>query len=296
MPASSQLAVGVAVVNLAVASSCSDDSDSVSGVAITEPTVALSTNDGTAEDSDSDSAPPPTASTKEQPTTTQAIPTTASTTDHPTTTSVPPGWSGAVRDRSDVVQQMAAEGGMWTWHDPLDAPEGWIDVERVVFSPEVSAHWYIELAAKPPRTTDLDPELLIAYGLVLDATGDGAADYLIGIDNDAPQASGFRVWVTDLATGETDEQIGPPYGYPIEFAHPDDQRPGDPPGPPTMVFTFLYGSSPADLDPETVRCYAWTSATRTARSTPTTTPRTQVGSQATRLDDPGSSRPMTTSR
>jgi hypothetical protein len=53
------------------------------------------------------------------------------------------------------------------------------------------------------------PGLLIAYGLVLDTTGDGVADYVVGIDNDAPDREDFRVWVSDLATGETDERIGP---------------------------------------------------------------------------------------
>lgn len=92
--------------------------------------------------------------------------------------------------------------------------------------------------------------------------GDGVADYLIGIDNDAPQRGDFHVWVTDLATGVTDEQIGPPYGYPIEFSHPDEWASGDINNPRTLVLTFLGGSGPADLNPETVRFYAWASATR----------------------------------
>ena len=119
------------------------------------------------------------------------------------------------------------------------------------------------MSAKPPLRTELEPGLVIAYGLVLETTGDGAADYLIGIDNDAPTRGDFHVWVTDLATGETDEQVGVPYGFPIEFRHPDEQQPDDPPDfATTMVFTFLGNSKPADLNPATVRFYAWTSATR----------------------------------
>ncbi len=194
--------------------------------------------------------------------TTVPTPTTVSTAGQPTTPFVPLVWPGPVRESGTLVSPMATEeDGLLTWQDPLDAAEGWVDVVRVAFYPEGQAHWYIELAAEPPLAADLEPGLLIAYGLVLETTGDGLADYLVGIDNDTPKQGDFHVWVTDLATGETDEQIGPPYGYPIEFAHPAERQPGDPPGPPTMVFTFL-GDPPYGLNPETLRFYAWTSATR----------------------------------
>jgi hypothetical protein len=157
----------------------------------------------------------------------------------------------------------AAWGVPVEWQDPNDASVGWVDVERVAFSPDGQAHWYIELASKPPLAADLEPGMIIAYGLVLETTGDGVADYLVGLDNDTPEPGDFHVWVTDLATGETDEQIGPPYGYPIEFFHPDEAQPGDfPPGSPaTMIFTFL-GDPPYGLNASTPRFYAWTSATR----------------------------------
>ena len=158
---------------------------------------------------------------------------------------------------------------------------GWVDVERVLHPGGADGYWTIELAAKPPRTTDLEPGLLIAYGLVLDTTGDGVADYLVGIDNDAPQRGDFHVWVTDLATGETDEQIGPPYGYPIEFSTlTNDGRAIDRIPAPHGLHVPC-GSAPADLNPETVRFYAWTSATRDGEVFATTTPRTQVGSRGT---------------
>jgi hypothetical protein len=143
------------------------------------------------------------------------------------------------------------------WEDPHDAPVGWADVTRVRYSNVDNVpDWVIEVAAKPPPVSSREPALLIAYGLVLDTTGDGDADYLVCIDNDAPRATDFHVWVTDLRTGETDEQIGPPYGLPIEFGHPD---------PRTLYLTFLSGSVPADLDPETVRFYAWASASRNGK-------------------------------
>lgn len=78
---------------------------------------------------------------------------------------------------------------MLTWQDPLDAPAGWVDVERVLFDASLGfdddgqvvvdgvtqPSWRIELAAKPPLITELEPGLVIAYGLVLETTGDGVA-------------------------------------------------------------------------------------------------------------------------
>jgi hypothetical protein len=146
--------------------------------------------------------------------------------------------------------------------DSHDAAVSWVDVVHVRYDLSTQATWTIELAAKPPLAADLEPGRLIAYGLVLDTTVDGVADYVVGIDNDAPKRGDFHVWVTDLATGETDEQIGPPYGFPIEFFHPDESERGDGPNSRTMVFTFIPGTAPADLNPTKLRFYAWTSATR----------------------------------
>jgi hypothetical protein len=159
------------------------------------------------------------------------------------------------------MEQDVSGDGTSSWEDPLDTSVDWVDVTRVAFYPEGQPHWYIELAAKPPLAADLEPGELIAYGLVLDTNADRIADYLIGIDNNAPQPGDFRVWITDLATGDTDEQVGPPYGFPIEFMHFDEVQPGDyPPGhPPTMFFTFLSGSAPRGFNAETLGFYAWTS-------------------------------------
>lgn len=186
--------------------------------------------------------------------------------DNPTPAETPrptsPGWSPVHERDALALHRGDTEDYGIAWRDPHDARVGWVDVERVFTQESSDGYWVIELAAKPPPTAGLEPGLLIAYGLVLDTTGDGVADYLVGIDNDAPQRGDFHVWVTDLATGETDEQIGGPYGYPIEFTHPDEWRSGDGPGPPHMTFTFLNGSGPSDLDPDSVRFYAWASATR----------------------------------
>lgn len=167
--------------------------------------------------------------------------------DQQTTTPVPQAWS-PVREGTLAVQQGRS------WDDPFDASVGWVDMTRVQFDNHAQPTWSIELAAKPPKAASLEPGELIAYGVVLETTGDGVADYLIGIDNDAPKQGEFHVWVTDLATGKTDVQIGPPYGYPIDFSHPDEL------GGPAMHFFFLPAAVPADLDPKTVRWYAWASA------------------------------------
>lgn len=50
----------------------------------------------------------------------------------------------------------------------------------------------------------------IAYGLVIDADGDGIGDARVGTDN-MPDGS-HRAWSTDLATGRTMWKAGPPYG------------------------------------------------------------------------------------
>jgi hypothetical protein len=174
----------------------------------------------------------------------------------PVSPAVPLVWS-PVQERDALTVH---RGG--TWEDPRDASVRWVDVTRVRYShADNQPFWSIELAAKPPPPASREPGQLIAHGLVLDTTGDGVADYEVGIDNDAPQPGDFHVWITDLATGKTDEQIGPPYGLPIEFGHPH-VRSGDLLSPGALYLTFLYGTAPADLDPATVRFYAWASASR----------------------------------
>ncbi len=115
------------------------------------------------------------------------------------------------------------------------------------------------MAAEPPKAAGLDPtRTVISYGLAFDATGDGGADYEVGISNEASPAGNYRVWVTNLATGDRDEQVGPPYGFPVEFAHPDEGSGLPHEEEATMVFTFLPGSAPPEVTGRT-RVYAWAS-------------------------------------
>jgi hypothetical protein len=173
---------------------------------------------------------------------------TAQPANQPTTSTVPSAWSGPVREGGALAVHRAS-----TWGDPQDAPMGWIDITRVGFRMQFGQPtWDIGLGAQRPLEAG-EPGILKAYGLVLETTGDGVADYVVGIDNDAPEQGDLHAWVTNLATGETDEQIGPPYGSPFDFAGP---------GRGGWSLFFLPGTAPEDFNPKTMRFYAWASATR----------------------------------
>jgi len=117
--------------------------------------------------------------------------------------------------------------------------------------------WSFPLAARPA----LDPEdRVIAYGVVVDGNGDHTADCQIGINNDARARGDLHVWVTNLKTHETAVRNGPPYGMPVEFAHPAEE--GEQGYGPTMSFGFLRGlkhPSPCDPFGGSSTFYAWSS-------------------------------------
>lgn len=96
-----------------------------------------------------------------------------------------------------------------------------------------------------------------AYGLVLDVDRDSVADYEVGLSNQGRRRGQFRAWLTNLASGANEEQVGPPYGFPVEFSHPDEGGPGF--DGPTVVLTFL--EAPEGVSSRTVRFYAWASHT-----------------------------------
>jgi hypothetical protein len=186
----------------------------------------------------------------------------------PTPEPGPVAWSGPVREggggtETMVVRRVAvgqpAAPAVWEDEPDDDSAAPWTEIIGV--RQEGTDRWIIDLAAFPPPTDTLDPtETVIAYGLVFDTDDDGTADYEVGISNEALRAGDYRVWVTDLATGETDEQVGPPYGYPVEFSHPDEWRRAVPDGRPEMRFLFLQGSAPEGVGRHT-RFYAWSSLT-----------------------------------
>lgn len=140
--------------------------------------------------------------------------------------------------------------------DPRDSAIAWADLVDVEGS---FNRWRLHVAERPPQPADLSgASTILSYGLVFDRTGDGVADVIVGISNEAPRAGDFRVWVTDLATGETSEQFGPPYGYPVEFVHPNESSQDH--NSRSMLFTFLGGSGPGVTRESPF--YAWTSVTR----------------------------------
>jgi hypothetical protein len=170
-------------------------------------------------------------------------------------------WSGPIRDtlgRLPVQLMHGEQPGSFRWAEGKDVLIGGVDITAVTTVGMGSPGWNIELAAQPPRTAGLDrADTLISYGLVFETTGDGVGDFVVGINNDTPRPGSLRVWVTDVAAGTTREQIGPPYGFPVEFSHPDEHD-GDPAEPPYVGFTFLGNSAPPGLTGASP-FYAWTS-------------------------------------
>ena len=62
---------------------------------------------------------------------------------------------------------------------------------------------YFDMAADVPEPMPDPADQWIAYGIVVDTTGDGRPDFRYGIDNAAPDADAGRMWRADLTTGST---------------------------------------------------------------------------------------------
>ena len=209
--------------------------------------------------SGADPPPAPTAPTTD-------LAATGAPTAKPDPTDAAPPWSGAVRRAAVLPFVPRREVRGWT--DPRDTPWRGIDLRRVsghgreyngvaVIDGENipsfrAGAWQLGLAARPPRSTTVDPtRRVIEYGVVVDSDGDHDPDCHIGINNDARRRAGgredpipvYRVWVTNLRTGATDERVGPPYGMPVEFIHPGDRGARR-----AMGFGFL-SERPAACDP-----------------------------------------------
>lgn len=149
---------------------------------------------------------------------------------------------------------------LWGWAESVrDARPPGINIAAVEFDPGDVVTWYVALESYPPRTVDLDADQpVIAYGVVLDVDSDGLADYELGMSNEAPAAGDLRLWITDLATGETDEHVGRPNGEPYEEWHPDSRISDDEGRQPRFTFPEAQLSG---LDSASVRFYAWSSMT-----------------------------------
>ena len=147
-------------------------------------------------------------------------------------------WEGALREDQASLPVVPLEEGR---QDGPDADVGGVDIRRVTATgrPE----WRLVLGAAPPLASTLDPaQRIMEHGVVVDADGDRRADCHIAISTDAPTPGELRVWVTDLGRGVTSEQVGPPYGYPIDFFHPaEGEDPGGYPAQARTVTLFFLG-------------------------------------------------------
>jgi hypothetical protein len=174
-------------------------------------------------------------------------------------------WTGPLRHGATMpsVAMELDDRGRLVWTDGNDASAGGIDILAVGSEHSFGDgdRWTLDLREAPPRASTLDPSSqVIEYGVVLDADADGVADCQIGINNDAPNPGDFRVWVTNLRTGRTQTKVGPNYGYPVEFVHPDEQRAD------SMSFLFLgHVAEPCSALGTGVRFYAWSSFTEGGR-------------------------------
>ena len=172
----------------------------------------------------------------------------------PDATDAATGWTGPVR--TDAVLPVIARQRARSWTDPRDAASGGIDLRRIAgWGREYeggAGGWELGLATRPPRPDTVGSvRRSIDYGVVVDADGDRDPDCHIGISDDARRPRGdqkgwkavYRVWVTDLHADTTDDRVGPPYGFPVEFSHPSDRGSWR-----AMLFQFL-GDRPEPCTP-----------------------------------------------
>ena len=108
--------------------------------------------------------------------------------------------------------------GIWDsfeYRDPVGDVSGdsfaWIDIKEVGLGPGNVTGIGLQLADDVPHPQANPADRWIAFGVVQDTNGDGAADVRIGIDN--LPVSEHRAWRTDLPSGETKSAVGPPYGW-----------------------------------------------------------------------------------
>ena len=139
-------------------------------------------------------------------------------------------WPGPLRaepagDAVVAAQRLTNARGEWEYLDESDGEDlaeyPWLDIVRVGMSD--SRAMFLTLAAIPEPA---DPaEHRRAYGVVVDTDLDGVADYRLGLENIA--AYEYRLWTTDLRTGETSAGTGAPY-VAMGDSLPEASYPGDP--------------------------------------------------------------------
>lgn len=103
-----------------------------------------------------------------------------------------------------------------------------LGVEVANFGGQYRLDWIIRLRESYPIA--VEEGRAIEYGVVLDTDGDRVVDCQIGVSQDVVgTGQPFRSWVTNLRTGRTEEENGPPYGKLVDFVHPGEAHsfPGD---------------------------------------------------------------------
>lgn len=190
-------------------------------------------------------------------------PPTKTTAPEPTTAAT--GWTGPLRENGsgDLVfghRDPATDIGRIA-ADARDAGVGEGDIRGLRITGYADdLRWVLDLrAAHPKEASALEPEdRVIEYGVVIDGNGDHVADCEVGINNDAPRPGDYRVWVKNLRTGVRAQQLGGPYGYPIDFGFYDRQ----------VVLVFLTDTpDPCDPFTQSARVYAWSSVSDSGRLT-----------------------------
>ena len=182
----------------------------------------------------------------------------------PSSSQTPTVWTGPLGRTPSTLKvygDLGPSGNAWA--DGPDSAVGGVDIQEIQQRGQPRWRWTLQLREFPPPASTLGAKnQIIEYGLVVDADGDRVADCQIGINNEAPRPGDYRVWVKNLTTGETDERVGPPYGYPVEFIHPDEaEADGSTAGSPEMTFLFLQSTTPCEDFDDGASFYAWASRT-----------------------------------
>lgn len=187
----------------------------------------------------------------------------------PSETSTPdpttsPGWTGPLREDGsrDVLfgrWDPATANGLLA-PDARDVEVGAIDIRSIRIG-EIGSNdrWVIDLRDTPPEPASLAAaHRVVEYGVVIDGDGDRVADCEIGVNNDAPRSGDSRVWVENLNTGAREQQVGGPYGYPIDTGFYKRQ-----------VVLFFLTDTPAACDRigASANFYAWSSLSEQGRVT-----------------------------
>lgn len=195
-------------------------------------------------------------------------------------------WPGAIRSGTSwpVVsdKRLGPPGNAWRGRiDGRDSAVGEIDIRilsglRLSRSGCASPCWILGLQADPPRETPRAAAPVIEYGVIVDTDGDRVGDCELGLTTDAPGGE-YRAWLTNLRSGATDEQIGPPYGYPFDFSilsKAGEERQS------AVFFYFLNGvwRKPCERPDGPIEWYAYASLTEEDASLRGTSRRTRRGS------------------